>query len=95
MIPEPGQDMIGWYSALQKNTNKGINGDRESVDYVSQVYYKTEEEDIFSYQIISRRESHQLRAKFNGMEGKDAWIWDRKRVRDTSITGRKKGQGGI
>jgi hypothetical protein len=74
--PAPARNIIDWYKDLQAKINipPYVKFDKP-VTYVSQVHYKTADEDIFFISNNSQKLSHDVLAAFS-IPDKTAWIWD-------------------
>lgn len=76
IVPAPEKDFVKWYQNIQQQFTiqpyvKIINPDK----FVSQVYYKYEDVDIFFFSNYNSKKEHVLKTKFS-INDKKAWIWD-------------------
>lgn len=75
-FPAPKEKIIDWYARLQSKFKVApyVTFDKP-VSHVSQVYYKTEEADIFFISNYHTEKAHECTATFN-VSNKNAWLWD-------------------
>ncbi|WP_343306750.1 glycosyl hydrolase [Chitinophaga niabensis] len=75
-FPAPQGKIIDWYAQLQSECKIApfVKFDKP-VSYVSQVYYKTAEADIFFICNYHQEKNHEFTATFN-VKNKSAWLWD-------------------
>lgn len=76
IVPAPEKDFVKWYQNTQQKFDiepyvKISNPNK----FVSQVYYKNDDIDIFFFSNYNSKKEHVLKAKFS-INGKKAWIWD-------------------
>ena len=77
-VDAPTKPLIEWYTEIQKRLNitPYISIDKPN-KFLSQVYYKTNDLDIFFISNSSKLNTYPIKAKFNiNVEGKHAWRWD-------------------
>jgi hypothetical protein len=75
-FPAPKEKIIDWYAQLQSkfNVTPFVKFDKPA-SHVSQVYYKTDEADIFFICNYHLEKAHEFTATFN-VRNKTAWLWD-------------------
>lgn len=75
-FPAPKGKIIDWYAQLQSKYDliPFVKFDKP-VSHVSQVHYKTDEEDIFFISNYHLEKAHKFTATFN-VRNKTAWLWD-------------------
>ncbi len=76
IVPAPEKDFVKWYQNIQQQFNIEpyitiSNPDR----FVSQVYYKYGQMDIFFFSNYNSKKGHVLKTKFT-LNDKKAWIWN-------------------
>ncbi len=75
IVPVPGKDMVGWWRNIQRQFSlTPYISISEPVYYVSQLYYKDADKDIFFFSNYSAQKSHSFAADFHTK--KTAWLWD-------------------
>ena len=76
IVSAPIEEFVGWYQNIQQKFEitpyvEIINPNK----FVSQVYYKADDMDIFFFSNYNSKNEYPLHAKF-AIQGKKAWIWD-------------------
>ena len=75
VVAAPEKDLLSWYQDIQKQFSLMpyvvINN---PAYHVSQLYYKTDDKDIFYFTNYSAKNAHSFSANFNNK--KTAWLWD-------------------
>ncbi|QNL48206.1 glycoside hydrolase family 2 [Olivibacter sp. SDN3] len=75
-VPAPEKDFVKWYKNIQQQFSISPYVEMDNASpFVSQVYYKVGNLDVFFFSNYSFREEHLLHAKFN-LSDKNAWLWD-------------------
>ena len=76
LVPAPAGDFISWYQKIQQQFNIKPYVHIDNPDkFVSQVYYRCGEKDVFFFSNYNATKGHRLKTKF-AIKGKTAWLWD-------------------
>ena len=76
MVPAPVEDFVSWYKKIQHQFNIKPYVEISNPDkFVSQIYYRSGDKDIFFFSNYNALKEYVLQAKFT-IEKKNAWLWD-------------------
>ncbi|GAA4304588.1 glycosyl hydrolase [Compostibacter hankyongensis] len=76
IVPAPEKDFISWYRGIRKRFGISSYLDISNPDrFVSQVYYRDKDADIFFFSNYHAEKSHRLKTTFP-VKGRKAWLWD-------------------
>jgi hypothetical protein len=76
IVPAPVEDFVSWYRKIQQQFDIKPYVAIDNPDkFVSHVYYRSADKDIFFFSNYSATKEHILRAKFT-ITKKNAWLWD-------------------
>ena len=76
IVSAPVEDFVSWYKKIQQQFDIKPFVEISNPDkFVSQVYYRSSDKDIFFFSNYSATTEHVLRTRFNIPE-KNAWLWD-------------------
>jgi len=76
IYPAPQEDLVNWYKTMQQRFGLMPYVEMDSTSkWVSQVYYKLGDLDIFFFSNYHVRDAHRMQAKF-AVTGKKAWLWN-------------------
>ena len=76
LVPAPVENFVSWYKKIQQQFDIKPYVEISNPDkFVSQVYYRSSDKDIFFFSNYNALKEHVLQAKFT-IKGKNAWLWD-------------------
>lgn len=76
LVPAPVKDFVNWYRKIQRQFDIRPFVEINDPDkFVSQVYYRSADTDIFFFSNYSATKEHVIRTKFS-MSNKTPWVWD-------------------
>ncbi len=76
LVPAPVEDFVSWYKKIQQQFDIKPYVEISNPDkFVSQVYYRSADKDIYFFSNYNALKEHVLKTKFT-IQGKNAWLWD-------------------
>jgi hypothetical protein len=76
LVPAPVNDFVGWYKGIQSRFKLKPHVEIDNPNkFVSQVYYRCGQADVFFFSNYNATTAYTLKAAF-AIKGKRAWLWD-------------------
>ncbi len=76
IVAAPIEDFVSWYKKIQRQFDIKPFVEISNPDkFVSQVYYRSADKDIFFFSNYSATKEHVVKTKF-AIQGKNAWLWN-------------------